>query len=174
MSIKSILATIAIATPVIYLLNSLGFSTKIVGLKSFADKAVLKLRRIYSLAISPDYQKLTLKIDLEVENNSLTPVLATNLIVNAYNDSNQLIGRSEPYPGPIKIAANTPTTISGIELQIEVSTMIESYGAQAWELLKTALASMSAEHVRLNEDITLDVFITLNGISVNQKINYTI
>jgi len=154
--------------------NPSSWFRSIFGLDEFAKKAVLKIRRFYSLSLSSDFKSIKFKIDLDVENGTDINVTATNLIVNAYNSANEFIGKSDPYPGPVTLAALATSTITGINITADISKLVSTYGASAIETIKQIFASMSADNVRLNEQITLDVFITMNGINVNEKIPYTI
>lgn len=144
---------------------------RLIGLKDFANDAKLQIKRIYGFAINGGVTgTLKLLLDVDVANNASSDVTASNLLVNLYNEQNVLIGSSEPYT-QVTLHANSTTTITGIEANIQLSKLLPDYAIPA---LLQVIASGTLQNFKFDQTIKIDVFVTLNGVKVNQQIYHEI
>jgi len=167
------LTTLAALGTGAYLLTTLGVDikglvNKYFNLKAFAQNAKIKLKHIYNFQIKGGITgQLHFLLDIDVANNSDSDITASNIQVNIYNEQNEFIGNSQNYASQVTLLANSTYTITGIEASVQLNKVIPDIAIPA---LIQVIQQGTFENFKFNQKLKLDVFVTLNGVSVNEQI----
>ena len=168
-----LLTTLSVVTTIIVLASNLGIDTKkffsnLLNLKSFSENTQIKLNRVYGFSVTGGLSGLIhLLLDLDVSNNTENDIICSDLQINAYNDKGEYLGKSNPYASQIVLKGATITTVTAIEAELELSKLIPEVAIPT--ILQIIQSGGDFTNFKFAQTVKLDIFVKLNGVSINHQ-----
>ena len=139
----------------------------LLNVRKFSKIADFKLSRIHQISFVGFLNGyIRFFMDLEVINPEDFSITAENISVKAFNEKNEFVGESLPYPNSIVIAGRATTTISNIEVHVNTAKALFDYAYEA--IAKVIQAKRINQNFSLGRTLTLNISMRLNGVDINK------
>ncbi len=148
--------------------RGIDYVNSVLNVRKFSKIADYKLSKIHQISfVGFLHGYIKFFMDLEVINPENFSITAENISVKAFNEKNEFIGESLPYPNSTVISAQATTTISNIEVHVNTAKALFDYAYDA--ISKIIQAKTINNNFRLNRTLTLNVSMRLNSIDINKS-----